>query len=45
MEASEIKMADFTSGGYFKVAVIKVSARLDEIKGGGGVRDTIESFA
>jgi len=33
MEMSEIKTADFTSGGYFKVSVVKISARSDEIKG------------
>jgi hypothetical protein len=34
MRASEIKTADFTSGGYFKVSVMKISARSDEVKGG-----------
>ena len=33
MEASEIKTADSTSGGYFNVSVVKISARSDEIKG------------
>jgi hypothetical protein len=34
MRASEIKTADFTSGRYFKVSVVKISARSDEVKGG-----------
>jgi hypothetical protein len=34
METSEIKTADFTSGEYVKVSVVKISARSDEVKGG-----------
>jgi hypothetical protein len=34
MEESEIKTADLTSEGYFKVFVVKISARSDEIKSG-----------
>jgi hypothetical protein len=34
METSEIKMPDSTSGGYFKVSAVKISARSDEIKSG-----------
>ncbi len=33
MKTSEIKTVDFTSGGYFKVSVVKISARPDEVKG------------
>ena len=33
MKASEIKTADSTSGGYFEVSVVKISARSDEVKG------------
>jgi len=33
MGTSEIKTPDSTSGGYFKVSVIKISARSDEVKG------------
>ncbi len=33
METSEIKTVDSTSEGYFKVSVVKISARSDEIKG------------
>jgi hypothetical protein len=33
MERSEIKTADSNSGGYFKVSVVKISARSDEVKG------------
>ena len=32
MRASEIKTADSTSGEYFKVSVVKISARSDEVK-------------
>ena len=31
---SEIKTADSTSGGYYKVSVVKISARSDEVRGG-----------
>jgi hypothetical protein len=34
MEKSEIKTADYNSGGYFKVSVVKISARSDEVRGG-----------
>jgi len=34
METSGIKMADFTSGEYFKVSVVKISIRSEEVKGG-----------
>jgi hypothetical protein len=34
MKRSEIKTADSTSGEYFKVSVVKISARSDEVKGG-----------
>jgi len=34
MQSSEIKTASFTSGGYFKVSVLKISARLDKVKEG-----------
>jgi hypothetical protein len=34
MGESEIKTADFTSEGYFKVFVVKISAPSDEIKTG-----------
>jgi hypothetical protein len=34
MGESEIKAADFTSGEYFKVFVVKISARSNEIKRG-----------
>jgi hypothetical protein len=33
METSEIKTPDSTSGGYFKVSVVKISARSDEVQG------------
>ncbi len=33
METSEIKTADSTSGGYFKVSLVKISARSDEVRG------------
>jgi hypothetical protein len=33
MKTSEIKTADSTSGGYFEVSVVKISARSDELKG------------
>ncbi len=33
METSEIKTADSTSGGYFKVSLVKISARSEEGKG------------
>jgi len=33
MKTSEIKAADFTSGGYFKVSVVKILARSAEVKG------------
>ena len=32
MGESESKTADFASGGYFKVFVVKISSGLDEIK-------------
>ncbi len=31
---SELKTAIYTSGGYYKVSVVKVSARSDQIIGG-----------
>jgi hypothetical protein len=34
METSGIKMANLTSGEYFKVSVVKISVRSDEVKGG-----------
>ena len=34
MKTSEIKTVDSTSGGYFKVSVVKISAQSDEVKGG-----------
>ena len=34
MEKSKIKTADSTSGGYFKVSVVKISAQSDEVRGG-----------
>ncbi len=34
MGESKIKTPNFTSGGYFKVFVVKISARSDEIKSG-----------
>ena len=33
MKRSEIKTADYASGEYFKVSVLKISARSDEFKG------------
>ena len=33
MTMSEIKTVDSTSGGYFNVSVVKISARSDEVKG------------
>ena len=33
MGKSEIKTVNSTSGEYFKVSVVKISARSDEIKG------------
>jgi hypothetical protein len=33
MKTSEIKAAASTSGGYFKVSVVQISARSDEVKG------------
>jgi hypothetical protein len=33
MDASEIKTIDYTSGECFKVSVVKISARSDEVKG------------
>ena len=32
MKKSEIKTDDSTSGGYFKVSVVKISARSDEVR-------------
>jgi hypothetical protein len=32
METSEIKTADSTSAGYFKLSVVKILARSDEVK-------------
>jgi hypothetical protein len=37
MKTSETKTAHSTSGGYFKVSVVKISARSDEVKGGSSV--------
>ena len=33
METSEIKTADYTSGGSFEVSVVKISARSDKVRG------------
>ena len=33
METSDLKTAKTTSGGYFKVSVIKISAQSDEFRG------------
>ena len=37
MKRSEIKTIDYTSVEYFKVSVVKISARSDKVKGGGAL--------
>ena len=33
MKKSQIKKADYTAGEYFKVSVVKISVRSDEVRG------------